>query len=175
MARRWSGPDEHKEVVEIGAVHIDLSAAVSEPRNFSILVQPRLNPRLSKYFTDLTGISQTKLDNEGVGLEAALYAFHTFAKGATRFFAYGNDGEVIAQNCELIAAINPLAPYQMIDAREAIKSAYGLDHSITSSELPAAVGADVTLTNFRAHRALDDAQAVASVLVPLLKSRGGHL
>ena len=43
-----------------------------------VTVKPTLNPQLSEYFTELTGISQAEVDEEGVGLAEALRQFELF-------------------------------------------------------------------------------------------------
>lgn len=170
LARHWSGSDEHREIVEIGAVRIDPNNTAAGQQYFSRLVRPVINPDLSDYFIELTGIHQQKLDAEGVSLAQALAEFQGFASGATPFYSYGNDGDVIKENCTIAGLCTAVADFQFINAREAIKAAYDLCHSVTSSDLPKAVGLATAHRQHRAHRALDDAKAVASVLVPLLAS-----
>lgn len=169
LARRWSGANEHKELVEIGAVRVNPKQPTSE-KYFSCFIKPSLNPILSDYFIELTGITQERIETEATSLANGLAAFAAFSEGAGRVYSYGNDMEVIAENCQLIGLANPMAHHEAVNAREAIKAAYNLNHSITSSDLPAAVGVDMDHSHYRAHRALDDARAVASVLVPLLQS-----
>jgi len=170
LARHWSGPDEYREIVEIGAVRIDPNNPAAGQQYFSRLVRPKINPALSDYFIELTGIHQQKLDAEGVSLAQALAEFQDFAGCAAPFYSYGNDGDVIKENCTIAGLRSAVTAFRFINAREAIKTAYGLCHSVTSSDLPKAVGLTAAHRQHRAHRALDDAKAVASVLVPLLTS-----
>ena len=64
--RHWSGPGEEMEIVQIGAVKLADTSGLEELDAFEILVRPRINPKLDGYFTDLTGITQDRLDREGV-------------------------------------------------------------------------------------------------------------
>ena len=98
MARAWGGPGEHKEIIQIGAVILD-AATLQERRAFSVLIRPVLNPVLSEYLVDLTGITNERLAAEGVD----------FATGVTRFVelvgprplhAYGRDDRIIAANAQ---------------------------------------------------------------------------
>ncbi|MBB6050093.1 3'-5' exonuclease [Armatimonas rosea] len=59
---RESGmPREEMEIIEIGAV--ELLSPIAEPtREFSRFVRPTLNPELSAFCTQLTGISQRDVD-----------------------------------------------------------------------------------------------------------------
>lgn len=172
LKRKWSGKNEHREIVEIGAVRINLDTGAASEKHFSTLVKPTINHQISSYFTDLTGITQTHLDNHGVHLETALNAFFKFSDGASHFYAYGEDNDVIRENCELTGLENPFVGKQMIDARSHIQAAYSLDHAITSADLPSVLGNAAAELGLKAHSALDDARAVASALVPLLL-RGG--
>src|SRR5882762_1688961 len=49
QARGWSGPGEHREVVQIGAVRLDPHRGWAETASLARLVRPRINPRLSAY------------------------------------------------------------------------------------------------------------------------------
>lgn len=100
MERRWSGPGEHKEIVQIGAVAVD-ALSLKELRSFEVLIRPIKNPLLSDYLVDLTRITNERLAREGVD----------FATGATRFlefaadgqlYSYGRDDRIIASNAELL-------------------------------------------------------------------------
>jgi inhibitor of KinA sporulation pathway (predicted exonuclease) len=170
--RDWSGEHEHKEIVEIGAVRVNLDDPQTPDQHFNMLVHPTINPQLSQYFIELTGISQKRLTNDSTSFETALAAFSGFSKDISHFYSYGNDGEILDENCTLVGVTNPFQGCHMINARQAIKLAYGLDHSITSADLPAATRITVPGTDktpLLAHQALDDARAVASVLVPLIQ------
>ena len=140
-----------------------------------MLVHPVKNPQLSDYFINLTGISQKRLDREGQDLEAALAAFAEFASGVSDFFAYGEDGDIIAENCGFQNLHNPLSGSRTINVRAAITKAYGLGKSITSADLPTATGLAKPGETLQAHKALDDARAVAQVLVPLIGTPGFSL
>lgn len=167
MQRNWSGPGEHREVVELGAVRARTGQPLADAHQFSRLVLPRINPQLSDYFTDLTNISQAELDAGGQPFEEVLHDFLRFANGADLYCSYGDDAAVLAENCQLSSIAAPPLLAQMRNIRPAVKEAYGLESRVTSSDLPAAVGM-ATVRGFKAHRALDDALAVATVLLPLL-------
>ena len=57
----WSGENEWREIVQIGAVRID-PVSLQELGSFSMLALPMRNPILSDYFVKLTGIRQVDLD-----------------------------------------------------------------------------------------------------------------
>ena len=60
-ARDWSGPGEHRELVQLGAVLVETDR-FAEKAAFSMLAKPRINPVLSKYFINLTQITQEQVN-----------------------------------------------------------------------------------------------------------------
>lgn len=93
--RDWGAPGELREIVQIGALRLDRDLAVVE--EFETLVRPLVNPRLSPYFTELTGIDQETVDREGREPAAALGDFLGFCKGCS-VLSYGNDMIVLGEN-----------------------------------------------------------------------------
>ena len=57
--RGWPGPGEFREVVEIGLVILSDDVTLAEIDHVQVYAKPILNPTLSAYFTNLTGISQS--------------------------------------------------------------------------------------------------------------------
>jgi inhibitor of KinA sporulation pathway (predicted exonuclease) len=98
MARRWLGPGEYKEVVQIGAVKV--TSAFSPIERFDCLVRPRLNPVLSGYLEKLTGITNGAVAERGVDFEEAYRSFVSFA-GALPVIAFGRDDLVLRDNLRL--------------------------------------------------------------------------
>ena len=50
LQRNWSKNGEHREIVQIGAVMIDLESNFKIINQFNCLVKPTINPYLSDYF-----------------------------------------------------------------------------------------------------------------------------
>ena len=65
MERGWRGPAELREVVQIGAVAIDVDS-FEEVASFSVLIKPLHNPVLSDYLVALTRITNERLAAEVV-------------------------------------------------------------------------------------------------------------
>ena len=76
--RNWSLPEEDREIIQIGAIKIELTGKMRELDSFQILVRPLKNPILSDYFVDLTGITQDKVEKNGVLFPVALSQFVNF-------------------------------------------------------------------------------------------------
>ena len=73
MAGHWLTPGQFKEVVQFGALRLELEN-LAVTATFDCLVKPRINPVLSEYFERLTGITNVRLAKEGVDFETAIGA-----------------------------------------------------------------------------------------------------
>lgn len=100
MGRGWSGKNEYKEIVQIGAIIVDTDT-LKEKDHLLLYVKPVKNPQLSEYFTNLTGITQKTVDDKSASLEVALESLNVFA-GDRDFYSFGPDAEVIRDNCDLL-------------------------------------------------------------------------
>lgn len=87
LARKWSGPNEHREMVQIAAQMIDLETETVLD-SFNCMVKPQVNPILSDYFINLTGITQDQVDTEGVLFQDVYSAFDNWTNGLP-IFCYG--------------------------------------------------------------------------------------
>jgi len=87
LERGWSGPNEHREIVQVAAQKIDLIHEMVIDR-YEQLVRPRINSELSDYFQNLTGISQQSIDAGGVDFQEMFEVFDAWAGHLDRY-AYG--------------------------------------------------------------------------------------
>jgi len=159
--RGWTGPGEHRELVQIGAVALDATAGFAEIATFERIVRPKFNPRLSQYFIDLTGVTQQRVDGEGVPFPLALDEFAAFVGPWTGLIgSFGRDDLVLSENCALHGIAQPIALRRFQDLRPALEAAIG-QTGMMSSELPRFVGLPIPE---QAHDALADARAIAAVL-----------
>jgi inhibitor of KinA sporulation pathway (predicted exonuclease) len=161
---RWSRLHEHTEVVQIGAVKLD-AASLKEVDAFEILVQPRVNPLLSDYLTQLTGISNEALQRRGVDFITAHRAFLDFV-GSAGSFAHGRDDLILAANLQMYgwAGVLPLPVYSNAMPWFA---AQGVDlKGKRACDVAEAAGA---VFEGRRHDALADARGVAAGFVHLIK------
>jgi len=110
MASRWTRDGEYTEVVQMGAVKLD-AESLKTVDEFEMLVCPRVNPVLSQYFIDLTGVTNDRLSARGVDFITAYRAFLDFA-GGNRIWAFGRDDLILAGNLKLYAwSALSLPPY----------------------------------------------------------------
>ncbi|MSR79030.1 MAG: exonuclease domain-containing protein [Candidatus Taylorbacteria bacterium] len=161
MARNWSGPNEYKEIVQIGAVRIETETPeFRELDSFACYVKPVKNPILSKYFIDLTAITQEKIEAEGKSLSEAVKTFFKWSDGNI-IYSWGMDGDEIRDNCKLINIAFPFADERFRDARD-IFSNRGIKVSeYMSSTIIEGVGGEVTRL---AHDGLNDARSIVDAL-----------
>lgn len=165
MERKWSGPGEYKEIVEIGAVLVE-TENFSELDTFSTYVEPVKNPKLSELFIDLTGISQKIVDEGGIGFPEALKKFFAWS-GVYDLYCYGHDGEVLEGNAELLAIPFPFESSRFRNIKELFKQ-YGVPaDSYMSSTIVRAFGKEPLR---RGHSALNDARTIVDGL-KLLKEK----
>jgi inhibitor of KinA sporulation pathway (predicted exonuclease) len=158
MARRWLGPGEFTEVVQIGAVQLD-GATFEELDCFETLVKPRLNPVLSDYLTKLTGIANEDMAARGIDFADAYRRFAAFAGRDGRIVAFGRDDLVLEANLRLygikdgpsLPAYTNVVPWLMAQGYD-LRGKHACD-------VAQAVGADFS---GRGHNALDDARSVAA-------------
>lgn len=136
--RGWSGEGEEREIVQIGALILSDDDALGEAGAFDALVRPRINPELSDYFIDLTGITQARLDAEGVSFELALARLDAFFDGVNgQIYSMGPDHDVIEHNCALYDVAYPFDNSRFSNMRPFLEKTVGVEVSrADSSQLP---------------------------------------
>lgn len=156
MASRWTRPGEHTEVVQIGAVKLD-AETLKITDEFECLVRPRVNPVLSHYLIELTGITNEALAARGVDFITAYRGFLDFV-GPSPIWAFGRDDRIFADNLKLYAWEGiPVPPY-------ANAVPWFAAHGIDLMGKHACDVAEATGVAFdgRKHDALSDARSVAA-------------
>ena len=94
----WSEPWQHREIVQMAAILVDGDFA--EISSFERLVRPACNPQLSQLFVELTGITQSQVDVEGVTFATALHDFERYADERP-IICMNGDCRVFLDNCDL--------------------------------------------------------------------------
>ncbi len=169
LARRWGGPNEFPEIVQIGAVKLAGGSDHAELESFNWLVRPLRNPVLSRYFIDLTGITQEAVDTKGVTFPEALQAFKRFVAGCGAF-SNGGDDLWLAANCTLHGLANPFQPADLVNIGPYLGQVLDGSSHVDSNELPTLVG---SINPGRSHDALADARAIATAVRHLLATPAG--
>jgi len=169
QARRWSEPWEHREIIQIAALQVDLNQDVAEVSHFNRLIRPERNPLLSDYIINLTGISQKTVDANGGRFSDAFEAFYEFCEGGKLpLYSWGDDPGVLRENCVLSDIPFREFPAGFHDIRDPFEAA-GIDtHGYTSGTVHQAVGASFDQA---AHNALNDVRSLA-VTIRKLRREG---
>jgi inhibitor of KinA sporulation pathway (predicted exonuclease) len=164
LARHWLGPGEFKEVVQIGAVRLNLERLALED-SFDCLVRPRINAKVSGYLENLTGISNARLAAEGVDFEIAYRRFLDFAGGGV-IAAFGHDEWVLEENIRLYG-LKGLPPMpQFLELREWFADR-GIDpKGLHSCDIGPKLGVPF---EGQPHDALCDARSIAAGMAVLIK------
>lgn len=161
--RNWSLPDEHREIIQIGAVKIETAGCMREINTFQIFVQSIKNPILSDYIIGLTGIKQEIIDQYGVSLPLALSHFKNFiGKNPINMFCNGDDKNVIEENCKIHGISFPSVIKQTIDLKHYFSRILQIsEKDCISGKLPELFG----LKNQEIlHNALGDARSIIRAL-----------
>lgn len=161
----WSLPGKHCEVIQIGAVRF-ASGDYRETASFEAMIKPIKNPVLSRFCTDLTGITNQRLDEEGIDLSQAVDAFGRFCIGARAIGAYGDDANILAANIRMNGLSVPRYLMDTIDLQRALVEARYVPSSPipASSQLPEFFGLS---SPGRPHDAQDDARCLLMALAQL--------
>ncbi|GAA2649552.1 3'-5' exonuclease [Paractinoplanes durhamensis] len=161
--RGWSGPDEFREVVQIGAIRVDPATLVVDGE-FEALIRPVHNPRLSDFFQELTGITGQAVAERGVGFADALDDFAKFCDDAYAV-SYGNDMVILGEN--LILQVppghppgRPLPPF--LNIRPYLNRMLPETTSLASGALAAALGRPGPAES--THDALADCHSILEAL-----------
>ena len=163
LQHEWRRPGEFREVVQIGAVKL-APGTLKPVDQFEILIIPRLNPVLSQFFSELTGITNEQLQARGVDFITGYRAFLDFADGAA-VWAHGRDDLVLAANLKLYGWDRHFPALNYTNA-----ILWFLEQGVDlrgrhACDVAGAVGAEFS---GRQHNALDDARGVAAGITALI-------
>jgi inhibitor of KinA sporulation pathway (predicted exonuclease) len=103
LERDWRGEDEYREIVQIGAVIVETDN-FDELDSFSVFVKPKVNPKLSEYFTNLTKITQKEVNEEGIDFETAINRFSEWS-GDLHLYSWGKGDQKAFKESSKLANI----------------------------------------------------------------------
>lgn len=165
--RRWSGPGEYFEVVQIGAVVLQLEPNLTEIAAFEVLTRPVFNPILSDYFTELTGISNADLEMAAVSFADGFAQFVQFCTGINKIVFNGGDERVLRDNCGWRVVDWPFVAGSFGNLRPMFENRVGnANNAAWSSNMPVSLGLPAP---GGAHTGLGDARAIAIALRAILR------
>lgn len=174
--RFWCGPyDPDPTVVQVGAIKLRLDRDFDIQAAFHELILP-INragdlQNISQAFSDLTGLSQEKVEREGIKLDKALKRFESFSGGAP-IFSWGKDElNLIAISCFVSNLAFPIPATQFGNVCNLMLKA-GMPYDDIKRTRSGALAEYFGLAteNLRAHDARDDAKSIALVVQHLLRT-----
>ena len=170
MEHNWSRPNEYREVVQIGGILAD-TKQFSEIDNLNLFIKPVKNPILSEYFTNLTGINQKDIDENGIYFQEAILKFSSWC-GSYPIYSFGGDERIIEENLKFTGTPFPFNEPIFYDIRNLFKNNGVPVDEYQSGTILEAFGKK---TNFRHHNALNDVRILleglrelSAIIHPLL-------
>ncbi len=167
MERKWSGENEYREMVQIGAIMVE-TERLSEISSLLLYVRPKINPTLSEYFMNLTHITQEEVDEKGVPFKEALEKFYAWSEGFP-IYCWGGDTKVLQENADLYGVENLFATTPGGNIKPLFESHGITTEGYMSSTIPRAFGEEPPPA---AHDALNDARSIAQALRALARKEG---
>jgi inhibitor of KinA sporulation pathway (predicted exonuclease) len=159
MERAWGGPGERREVVQIGAIAIDVES-FAETGSFMTLIKPVHNLVLSDYLVNLTRITNERLEREGTDFHTGVAKFVAFIAGR-RMYCYGRDDKILAANAKLLGERDVWPRVPACNLRDWLTDVGIPLSGIHSGMLAAHVGA---VSQGVAHDAVADSRSLAAAI-----------
>lgn len=151
-------PRDASEIIEIGAVKVD-ALTLLPVAEWQTFVRPVLHPRLTRFCTTLTSITQAQVDAAPRFLEV-VKDLGRFAAGSL-FCSWGNyDKNQLARDAERNGIKSPLGPRHW-NLKEAFSAATGIPRRLGTGQALQRAGLAFAGTP---HRGIDDARNIARLL-----------
>lgn len=154
--RGWSEENEHRELIQLGAIKI---RNFVEIENLLLYCKPTINPQLSDYIIELTGVTQEDVETLGEPFEVIFDKFTKWS-GELPMYSYGNDVTVLNENNNLNQTGKVASEDNFHDVREIFK-AKGVD---TTKYHSGTIAKAFGLNPPPAHDALNDCRSILMAL-----------
>ena len=154
-------PPEEREIIELGAVVVDIKSSeiIDE---FSALVKPQRHPQISNFCSQLTGITQSELDNSK-NFKTVFSNFLNWYPITSRvLFATWGSYDLVQINIDCKCHNLPFfSPDAVLNLKKAFKA-------VNKLKKPVGLSRALELCQFQysgnRHRALDDARNTVQLL-----------
>lgn len=168
-SRKWSESWELREVIQLAAIKVAISRnGAMIVSTFNELVKPCVNPILSDYIIELTGINQSTIDEMGVDFQSALIQFHHFCQeGKLACYAWGGDEQVLRENCTINKHTMPEFAAGFVNLQQIALSRKLAGANLASGDVAKHLGESL---DGHKHNALFDVRSLACGLDVWLKS-----
>lgn len=164
----WSRQGEAREIIQLAALKIQVEQErLSAVASFNVLVKPTINPNLSEYIQELTGIRQQVVDDHGVDYPSCAEQFHEFIEnGSLPCYSWGPDVKVLKENHKINESRWSYREELFIDLKTCINNKRLPFTHLVSGELAAKV--DRPLVGHK-HNALYDVKSILVFLQTLIE------
>lgn len=96
----WTQPGRPPEIIQIGAIRVE-TETFRELSIFTQTVKPVINPELSDFIIEMTGMTQSIIDKEGILFPEAFKKFSEWWDGSD-LYSFGHfDAYMMATNCRI--------------------------------------------------------------------------
>ncbi|XOV80174.1 MAG: exonuclease domain-containing protein [Aestuariibacter sp.] len=162
-ARGWSGRHEHREIIQIAAVKVQIvSSGVEILETFNELVMPCINSTLSEYIINLTGISQQMLVDLAIDFPSCYRQFCSFiGNKQTKCLSWGDDRAVLLENCDINGCNHLWQDHESVNLRQLAQNKNLPGAGVVSGEIARTIGLDL---QGHVHNALHDVRSIALAL-----------
>lgn len=174
LQRLWSGKGEEKEIVQISAILVKDLGSLNGTEFFSVYTKPIINPILSNYFINLTGIKQSYIEEFGVSIEEGLKKFIAFSSNKI-CLCWGDDMKVIEENIKIHNLDLKIAIKKNIDVRTLFEK-YNINTSnYNSGNIESFSELKTIIKSGSEHNALSDCISMLSGIIKLKTEYGENL
>lgn len=160
-------PPNEREIIELGAVVVDIKS-LEIIDEFSALVKPQRNPEISNFCSQLTGITQSELDNSDDFKTVFSDFLHWYPKTSKVLFATWGSYDLVQIN---IDCVSHNLPYFSPDAVLNLKKIF---KKVNKLKKPVGLARALELCQCEyegsRHRALDDARNTVKLLPYILSN-----
>ena len=176
LERSWKGIDDHPPVlIQIGGYKIKLKDELPIIEDWLSYVTPisrdGKNIKLNNYFSDLTGITQKKIDQDGRHPKQAISEFSDFV-GPRKMYSYGDDViDTFLPTCFMNGLVCPFDVSQVNDIRHIFRKS-GITEAEISTNRSGSIAQHfgVYMDQHHEHDAKDDALSILEALRFLVKN-----
>lgn len=160
-------PPDEREIIELGAVVVDIKS-LEIIDEFSALVKPQRNPEISNFCSQLTGITQSELDNSDDFKTVFSDFLHWYPKTSKVLFATWGSYDLVQINidCEF-HNLQHFSPGAVLNLKKAFKVVNKLKKLVGLSRALELCQCEYEGSS---HRALDDARNTVKLLPYILSN-----
>lgn len=153
------GDDELRQVIQIAAICYD-HVTGEELRALNLITRPPFTKQLPDFFTELTGITQVVVDEQGMPFLEALEQLVKFC-GDVKVYTFDKDWYVLRQNCGYYESEFPFETKPFYRVKQNLKTWNIPENKYSSGTLYKAAGLSMS---GHVHDALHDVRSMAAAI-----------